>query len=213
MDKESFNFETAQQFIENEFKNIVITSLSEFIKIPNLSPSYDPTWQTNGNQEKAANFLINYANNQGIKGLKAELIETKGRTPMIVIEISAQNSSKNYLIYGHFDKQPHLEGWYEGLGPTTPVIKGDLLYGRGSSDDGYALFSVLASIKAVQSQNKSHGRIIILIEGAEESSCEDLNFYLNSLNDRIGVPDLLICLDSGCLDYETLWITSSLRGY
>lgn len=27
-----------------------------------------------------------------------------------------------------------------------------------------------------------------------------------------GKPDCLFCLDSGCLDYERLWITSSFRG-
>ena len=29
---------------------------------------------------------------------------------------------------------------------------------------------------------------------------------------RIGSPNLVICLDSGCCNYEQLWITTSLRG-
>jgi acetylornithine deacetylase/succinyl-diaminopimelate desuccinylase-like protein len=37
--------------------------------------------------------------------------------------------------------------------------------------------------------------------------------YLEKLKDKIGSPDLIICLDSGNIDYDTLWITSSLRGY
>lgn len=24
---------------------------------------------------------------------------------------------------------------------------------------------------------------------------------------------MIVCLDSGCLDYETLWLTTTLRGY
>jgi len=115
-------------------------------------------------------------------------------------------------MYGHFDKQPHFPGWAEGLGPTTPVIKNDNLYGRGGADDGYALFSCMASIKAIQTQNKTHGRIIILIEGSEESGSPDLIPYIENLKERIGTPDLVVCLDSGCLDYDTLWITTSLRG-
>jgi hypothetical protein len=37
--------------------------------------------------------------------------------------------------------------------------------------------------------------------------------YLEKLKNQIGTPDLIVCLDSGNIDYETLWITSSLRGY
>jgi acetylornithine deacetylase/succinyl-diaminopimelate desuccinylase-like protein len=38
------------------------------------------------------------------------------------------------------------------LDPYTPVIKDGKLYGRGSHDDGYAIFCAVASIKALQSQ-------------------------------------------------------------
>jgi len=53
---------------------------------------------------------------------------------------------------------------------------------------------------------------VILIEGCEESGSKDLLPYIEKLKDRIGVPEMVVCLDSGCLDYETLWITTSLRG-
>ena len=52
------------------------------------------------------------------------------------------------MLYGHLDKQPHGVGWAEGLSATDPVIKGDLMYGRGSSDDGYAAFASMLAIKA-----------------------------------------------------------------
>jgi hypothetical protein len=29
---------------------------------------------------------------------------------------------------------------------------------------------------------------------------------------KIGVPAIVFCLDSGAMDYNTLWMTSSLRG-
>ena len=40
----------------------------------------------------------------------------------------------------------------------------------------------------------------------------DLPYYINKLSNEIGTPDLIICLDSGALDYNRLWITTSLRG-
>ena len=47
------------------------------------------------------------------------------------------------LLYGHLDKQPEMHGWREGLGPWTPVLDGDRLYGRGGADDGYSAFASL----------------------------------------------------------------------
>ena len=34
-----------------------------------------------------------------------------------------------------------------------------------------------------------------------------------SLKERIGNPEVIFCLDSGTLDYDHMWLTSSLRGY
>lgn len=88
---------------------------------------------------------------------------------MLVVEVDPfkqTESSGNILMYGHFDKQPPFVGWREGLGPTKPVIEGDLLYGRGAADDGYAIYASIGAIKACQTQNLPHSRIVILIEGS-----------------------------------------------
>ncbi|EFC50587.1 predicted protein [Naegleria gruberi] len=52
------------------------------------------------------------------------------------------------------------------------------LYGRGSNDDGYAVFSSILSIKSLQEQSIEHGRIIIVCEFSEESGSCDLPYYL-----------------------------------
>lgn len=49
------------------------------------------------------------------------------------------------MLYGHLDKQPYGEGWLTN--PTEPVIKGDLMYGRGAYDDGYASFTSMLAVK------------------------------------------------------------------
>jgi acetylornithine deacetylase/succinyl-diaminopimelate desuccinylase-like protein len=115
------------------------------------------------------------------------------------------------------DKQPPFEGWDEGLGPYTPVIKNykdgsPALYARGGADDGYAIFASILSIQTLKNQNIPHGKIIIIIEGSEESGSPDLMFYIENLKPRIGQPNFVICLDSGAGDYEHLWLTTSLRG-
>ena len=41
-----------------------------------------------------------------------------------------------------------MTGWDEGLGPITPVVRNDKLYGRGVADDGYSIYASILSIKA-----------------------------------------------------------------
>jgi acetylornithine deacetylase/succinyl-diaminopimelate desuccinylase-like protein len=107
------------------------------------------------------------------------------------------------------DKQPPLGTWRDGLSPFEPVREGDRLFGRGTADDGYATFAAVTGLLAAEG---GHGRVLILIEASEESGSPDLSAYVEHLRDRIGTPSLVICLDSGGLSFDRLWLTSSLRG-
>src|SRR4029077_14390508 len=57
-----------------------------------------------------------------------------------------------------------------------------------------------------------HARAVILIEACEESGGYDVPAYIAHLAPRIGDLSLVVCLDSGCANYEQLWSTTSLRG-
>ena len=81
----------------------------------------------------------------------------------------------------------------------------------GAGDDGYASFAALTAIEALQAQGVPHARCVVLIEASEESGSPDLPAYVEQLADRIR-PGLVVCLDSGCGDYDHLWATTSLRG-
>src|SRR5947199_6869253 len=122
------------------------------------------------------------------------------------------STDETVLLYGHLDKQPEMTGWREGLGPWTPVLEGDKLYGRGGADDGYAIFASLTAINALAKDNLPHARCVVLIEACEESGSYDLPAYIDHLSPRIGQLALVVCLDSGCANYDQLWSTTSLRG-
>ena len=165
--------------------------------------------------DRAVALMETWAKAQGIPGMQLEVVRLEGRTPLIFIDIPAANGGRNddcVLLYGHLDKQPEMTGWDEGLGPWKPVLKGDRLYGRGGADDGYAIFGSLAAMMALQAQGAPHARCVVLIEACEESGSYDLPFYVDHLAERIGKPSLVVCLDSGCGNYEQLWCTTSLRG-
>ena len=133
---------------------------------------------------------------------------------MIVYKIEATKpeGAKNIMIYGHLDKQPYEEAWDEGLHPTKPVIRDGRLFGRGASVGGYAVFSTMLLFKVAQMQGKPLPRICMVLESEEESGSENLPMLLDVSRDYVGKPDCLFCMDSGVLDYNQLWVTSSLRG-
>ena len=135
----------------------------------------------------------------------------KNRTPLLMLEVPGDRDG-NILMYGHLDKQPEMEGWKDGYGPWSPVMKGEKLYGRGGADDGYALFASLGIIKSLMEQGASLPRIIILIEFCEESGSPDLPYYIKECQKIIGPVDLVVCLDSGAGNYKQFWTTVSLRG-
>jgi acetylornithine deacetylase/succinyl-diaminopimelate desuccinylase-like protein len=184
----------------------VLPALSEYTRIRCLSPAFDPDWAERGAIAEAAEFLRAWAQDQS-SGLAVEVVQLPGRTPVLLIDNGGTGDP--ILIYGHMDKQPPLGEWREGLSPFEPVRQGDLLYGRGTADDGYALF---AAVTALLAADGGRGHVLILIEASEESGSPDLSAYVDHLSDKIGRPSLVICLDSGCLSYDRLWLTSSLRG-
>ena len=206
---------TLTEFVDRLWDGEVLPILVDYIKIPNKSPEFDKDWAAHGHMDKAVDLLAGWARRKiaGFPGATLEVVRLPGRTPLIAIEIPATGKSQEtVLLYGHLDKQPEMVGWAEGYGPWIPVFKDDKLYGRGGADDGYAIFAALASILALRQQRIGHARCVVLIEASEESGSPDLPAYMDHLASRIGTPSLVVCLDSGCGNYDQLWLTTSLRG-
>lgn len=205
--------EQIKQYVNKHIDEGVIPTLVEFVRIPSLSPDYDANWETNGLMLEAMNLVIKYVDSLSIKNFTHEILKEPGKPWLFFGTLPATDESlPTVLMYGHFDKQPHMEGWSEGLGPAIPVIKGDRLYGRGSSDDGYAIPTSALILKALQDFNIPHGKIILLGENEEESDSSSLIYYVNLLKPKMGQIDIVLCLDSGILTYDRLWLTTSLRG-
>ena len=197
--------------VDSVWKESIVPALVEYVKIPNKSPMFDPKWRENGHMARAVALIEAWCRARPIPGLKVEVVAIDNRTPVIFMEIPGTKDD-TVLLYGHLDKQPEMVGWSEGLGPWTPVIRGERLFGRGGADDGYAAFASLTAIEVLERQKIPHARCVVIIEACEESGSFDLPFYVDKLAARIGTPSLIVCLDSGCGNYDQLWGTTSLRG-
>lgn len=197
--------------VDGVWEDQIVPQLVDYIRIPNKSPLFDPEWEEHGYMDQAVDLIAGWCKEQAIEGLSVEVVRLPGRTPVILMEIPGDNDDC-VLLYGHLDKQPEMVGWHEDLGPWKPVRKGDKLYGRGGADDGYAAYASLTAIRALKEAGGKHARCVVLIEGCEESGSYDLPYYIDHLKDKIGNPSLVVCLDSGCGNYDQLWMTTSLRG-
>jgi acetylornithine deacetylase/succinyl-diaminopimelate desuccinylase-like protein len=202
-------------FASDLFLQTGLPALEEYVSIECLSPDFDPDWKANGHIDRAAQFLASWCKDQHVPDASIEIVRVGEKTPVLLAEIPAtagEEHRSSTLIYGHFDKQPPLGTWRDGLSAFTPVRIDDRLYGRGTADDGYATFAAFAAISSLAQRGIGHGRIVVLIEASEESGSPDLEAYLDEFADHIGTPGLVICLDSGCVSYDRLWVTNSLRG-
>lgn len=202
----------------------ITKQLVEYVKVPAKSPSFDRDWAAHGHLDRVLENARAWVAQQNVTGLTLEIIRLpdehgKPRTPVLFFDIPAtggMNAERTVLLYGHLDKQPEMVGWRPGLGPWIPVLEGEgdeqKLYGRGSADDGYAVYSALAAIVALDKQGVARPHCVGLIETCEESGSFDLPAYLEALAPRMGNVELVIALDSGAGNYDQMWVTTSLRG-
>ena len=205
------NKEKLQKDIDSFWDDEILPTLIEYIKIPNKSPAFDSNWEKAGHMEKVLQLAKSWVEKHKPDGSILHIKRIKNRPPLLMLEVPGDRDG-NILMYGHLDKQPEMEGWKDGYGPWSPVMKGEKLYGRGGADDGYALFASLGIIKSLMEQGASLPRIIILIEFCEESGSPDLPYYIKECQEIIGPVDLVVCLDSGAGNYKQFWTTVSLRG-
>ena len=217
-----------QSFVDAQWDDVIVDRITDYIAIPAKSPAFDRDWAAHGHLERVLRDAAQWVEAQHVNGLTLEIVRLEGRTPVLFFEIAASDGTQRerdandakaahtVLLYGHLDKQPEFSGWRADLGPWTPKYEDGKLYGRGGADDGYAVYAAITAIQALDRQGIAHPRCVGLIETCEESGSYDLLPYVEALKDpkcdRLGDVSLVVCLDSGCGNYEQLWLTTSLRG-
>ncbi|MCK6430303.1 MAG: M20/M25/M40 family metallo-hydrolase, partial [Burkholderiaceae bacterium] len=209
------NLADLKNFVDRKWDVDLVPRLVDYVKVPAKSPAFDASWAAHGHLQQVIKDAEAWCRAQSIEGMQIEIVAIEGRTPCLFFDVPAtggRGNDRTVLFYGHLDKQPEMTGWRDDLGPWKPVLEGDLLYGRGAADDGYAIYAALTVIAALDAQRVARPRCVGIIETCEESGSFDLPAYLDLLAPRLGDVALVAGLDSGCGNYEQLWVTTSLRG-
>jgi len=189
----------------HEHRDQFLEDLQEFLKIPSIST--DPAHQSDMMQ--AAEWLVFKLKSMGVQ--KAKIFPTPGH-PIVYGEYRAAGSSAStVLIYGHYDVQPPdpLELWQTP--PFEPVIQGNQLFARGSSDMKGQILATLAAVESVQSAGRFPVNIKFLFEGEEEIGSPNLPAFLDK-NKNLLSSTVALNPDAGMISADLPTIVYSLRG-
>jgi acetylornithine deacetylase/succinyl-diaminopimelate desuccinylase-like protein len=183
-----------------------IARLMQLLRIPSIST--DPAYRDACRQ--AADWLVA---DLATLGATASSRPTPGH-PMVVGH--GGEGGRHLLFYGHYDVQPvdPLSLWHRD--PFDPELqdtaKGQVIRGRGSSDDKGQLMTFVEACRAWKAVHGSlPARITVFFEGEEESGSPSLVPFLRENADELTADLALIC-DTGLFDDDTPAITTMLRG-
>ena len=182
-----------------------LEGLKDFLRIPSVSthPHHREDLR------RCARFLADELERIGMHNVAVN--PTPGH-PIVTADWLGAPGKPTVLLYGHYDVQPAepFELWESD--PFDPVIRGDNLYARGSTDDKG---QVWLHVKALEAHLRENGRLPVnvrlLIEGEEEVSSENLEAYLESHREALAA-DVVVISDTSMFDYEQPSIGYALRG-
>ncbi|AGT08441.1 M20/M25/M40 family metallo-hydrolase [Paracoccus aminophilus] len=181
--------------------------LLEFLRIPSIStdPAFAP------DVRRAAEWLCR---DLVELGFDASIRDTPGH-PMVVAH-SQPGSGRKLLFYGHYDVQPvdPLNLWdnppFEPRLEDTPA--GEVIRGRGSSDDKGQLMTFVEACRAWKAVNgELPPGLVLLFEGEEESGSPSLRPFLHDNAAELHADIAAICDTSRYSDGRPA-ITTQLRG-
>jgi len=182
-----------------------LNELIEVLKIPSISTDA----QFNGDVQRAAEWMANRLKRLGMENI--EVMPTDGGHPVVYGDYIKKPGAPTVLVYGHYDVQPPDPEDLWQTGPFEPEIRGDLLFGRGSSD---MKGQVLAAFSAIEAAMKSGGipvNLKFLLEGEEEIGSKHLEPFLQKHATKFKA-DVSLNPDAGMMGIDMPTITYGLRG-
>ncbi|GIH15901.1 M20/M25/M40 family metallo-hydrolase [Rugosimonospora africana] len=158
---------------------------------------------------RAARWLVDRLRAAGLANVG--LVRTPG-APAVVGRAGPGDGRPTLLVYGHYDVQPAGPAAAWSHGAFRPTLRGDLLIGRGVSDDKGQLFTHLAAIESwLAVAGALPVNVVVVLDGEEEVGSPHLARVLDTV--WAGrVPDAAVVSDTRMRDVDTPALTVSLRG-
>lgn len=147
-------------------------------------------------------------------GLDAEILRVttpegvEGK-PAIVARTPRIEGAPTVLLYAHHDVQPtgDVSRWTSD--PFAAEVRGDRIYGRGSSDDGAGIVVHLGALRVLGADLPVN--VVVFIEGEEELGSPSFTTFLETYQEKLQA-DVIVVADSDNWKAGEPAVTSSLRG-
>ncbi len=193
----------AVQFAKNQAEQN-LNSLKELIRIPSISTDPDHVKDMRIAAEWLAGRLkrLNFTNIQ---------IFPTEQHPVVYGEYIVSPSLPTVLIYGHYDVQPAdpLDLWQSP--PFEPTMRGENLYGRGSSDMKGQVIATLSAVAALLDAGQLPLNLKYILEGEEEIGSPDLSEFIENHKNLLSCT-VALNPDAGMAGAEYPTIVYALRG-
>lgn len=196
--------ENVLSYIEQN-RDRYLEELKQLIAIPSISTIKED----NKDIRRCADWVADHMKSIGLQNV--QVFPTAGH-PVVYSEWLNAPGKPTVLIYGHYDVQPPepLELWTSP--PFEATVRGENLYGRGTSDDKGQFFIHVKSIEAyLKNTGSLPVNVKLLIEGEEEIGSEHLDQFVKEHKSLLKA-DLVLISDSSMFAKGVPSICYGLRG-
>lgn len=182
-----------------------LSELKEFSAIPSIS-TLD---ENKPDMQRAAEWVANQLKSLGMNNI--QIMPTAGHPVVYGEWLGAGNNAPTIMIYGHYDVQPvdPIDLWTSD--PFKTEVRGDYLFGRGTSDMKGQVVASLKAVEAIVRTGEAKVNIKWLIEGEEEIGSKHLGDFIKK-NKELLKCDFCLNPDAGLLAPDKPTITTGLRG-
>ena len=195
---------------ENEF---IIELAKRMIPEKSISPASGGTGES-----KRADLIVSMLKELGYEdSVRYDVEDGSGFTRSSVIE-KVGNFEKTLWLVSHIDTVPDGDPNLWTRAPFQATVEGDRIYGRGTSDDGQAVFLSLLLLKRLDRFRLKMNLGLAFVADEEVGSKYGIQYLLDK--NLFKKEDLIIVPDSGSLDgmeleiaeKSILWIKFTVNG-
>ena len=198
--------------IETRFPAIV-AELASLVRIPSVSwEAFDPE-QVARSAERIAELAREIGFFETVRIERAEVAPGVLGQPAVLAHRPARPGYPTVVLYAHHDVQPYGDEALWTSAPFEPTLRGDRLYGRGSSDDKAGIVTHLNALRVLQESFGSDYPvgITLFVEGEEEAGSRSFERFLQDHRAVLAGDAIVVC-DSDNVDTERPALTVALRG-
>jgi acetylornithine deacetylase/succinyl-diaminopimelate desuccinylase-like protein len=133
--------------------------------------------------------------------------------PIVYGTIGNRPNKKTLLVYGHLDVQPAIGVW--NTEPFKLTIDGDVMYGRGTTDDKGPILTILHALEAYYLCGlEPPVNVKFIFEVMEESGSDGLDDLIQELSAVGWFNDIHCCCvcDTYMIDEKTPCVSHGLKG-